>query len=120
MGQTLELDLLEVPAASPRQAQHAVLCPAACTNLVTAAWARFGTGHERVPLSLVPRVLVHTRGPSCEILPPVLPSPPQSAQMRAMQDVQGEGPAREDTVLQVQQGRGLNSSLNLVQSRVKP
>lgn len=45
--------------------------------------------------------------------------------MKAMQDVQKdsqskEDPAQEDTVLQLQQGKSLNSSLNLVQHRVKP
>ena len=42
-----------------------------------------------------------------------------------MQDVQKESqskqdPVQEDTVLQLQEGRSLNSSLNLVQYRVKP
>lgn len=42
-----------------------------------------------------------------------------------MPDVQKESqskqdPVQEDTVLQLQQGRSLNSSLNLVQYRVKP
>lgn len=42
-----------------------------------------------------------------------------------MQDMQKESqskqdPAREDNILQLQQGRSLNSSLNLVQYRVNP